>query len=443
MTTVLIFLAVLGFLVVMHELGHFVTAKLAKVKVLEFGVGFPPRLFGFTRGETTYTINALPLGGFVRMLGEEDPTDPRSFARQRPLTRLGILAAGAGVNAILPVFLLTAVFMLPQQVTVSDVTVMDVAPGSPAAEAGVQPGDFIREAQGDPLDNSTDLVSAIQARLGADMTWTIERQGESMEVRIPEVRADPPEGEGSTGIRLTDARLTLTDVTSGSTAADFGLMPGDRLLGVTNGGTGPDEIFARVLSESDFSTAVTAIREEEPDANIQAMVWRDGDIVSLAVPAAVDELSGVSVEALPEESRSQPIWQAVPSSIGQMWEILVVFRNEIGRMITGGGGLDIAGPVGIAQITGEIAGAGLSPLIMWTALLSINLAIINILPIPALDGGRITFVLLELIRGGRRLAPEKEQLVHLVGFALLITLIVVISINDIQRLLGGGSVTGG
>ena len=154
MTTIPIFLAVLGLLVVAHELGHFAVAKLAKVKVIEFGVGYPPRLWAFTRGETTYSINLLPLGGYVRMLGEEDPEHEQSFARRSALTRLAVLFAGPAMNAILPIFLLTIVFMMPQSVVETNVIVLKVAAGSPAADAGVLPGDIIRES----LDIITEWV---------------------------------------------------------------------------------------------------------------------------------------------------------------------------------------------------------------------------------------------------------------------------------------------
>ncbi len=134
--------------------------------------------------------------------------------------------------------------------------------------------------------------------------------------------------------------------------------------------------------------------------------------------------------------------EAIPGAFTQSWDILVTFRNEIGRMISGSADVQLAGPVGIAQITGQVVDAGIAPLVTWAALLSINLAIVNILPIPALDGGRITFVLLELARGGRRISPEKERAVHMAGFALLMSAIVLVTFNDIQRLVGGFSFFG-
>ena len=127
---------------------------------------------------------------------------------------------------------------------------------------------------------------------------------------------------------------------------------------------------------------------------------------------------------------------AFRASFVQIGDILLLFRNEVSRWIAGSSSIQVSGPIGIAQITGDVAESGISPLILWTALLSINLAIINLIPFPALDGGRIAFVLVEIVRGGRRLAPEKERLVHAAGFVLLIAAIFAISVNDLQRLFG-------
>ena len=428
MDTVLIFVAIILVLVVAHELGHFTVAKLSGISVLEFGVGLPPRLFAFEFGGTVYSVNLLPIGGFVRMLGEEDPTHPTSFASKGALTRLAVLVAGPAVNAVLPIALLTFALMVPHSVPVTDIVVLDVIDGSPAAEAGVQPGDFIREADGRALDNSADLVGAVHRRLGADISWVVERDGELVELRLAEVRIDPPEGQGATGILLRDARLTVESVASGSSAESVGLLAGDLFLSVAG---------ASVLSEDAPTALAAGALEAAPGESVEILVIRGGEILELSVGPPVSELSGYTVSVYPLASRSRPVWRAAGDSFVQMADILISFRNEISRLIAGSSDLGFVGPVGIAQITGEVADAGLSPLITLAALLSINLAIVNILPFPALDGGRIMFVLLELARGGRRISPGKERTAHLVGFGLLMTFILMISINDIQRLISG------
>lgn len=428
------FVVVLLILVVVHELGHFTVAKLAKVRVLEFGVGFPPRVLSREWGDTTYSLNLLPLGGFVRMIGEEDPTDPASLARRSAPIRLAVLAAGSAMNALLPLVLFTIVFMLPQDAIVTRITVLDVAGDSPAQRAGVEPGDVITHADGRRLDNSFDLQAAVQRRLGADTTWTVERRGRAIELHIAEARIDPPEGQGATGIRLADGRVTVASVAGGSAAAQAGLERGDLLLRVGSRG---------VVGSDDAQAALDAWTEDSPGEAVPIVVLRDGTLTSLTTEAEAGALDGLSVAVRPAERRSEPVWRAVPMSFRQTWDVLVIFRNEISRIVAGAASVDLVGPVGIARITSEVAGAGLSPLLMWTALLSINLAIVNILPIPALDGGRIMFVLIELARGGRRLSPERERIAHMVGFAILITGIVAVSIGDIRRIIGGESVFGG
>ncbi|MCH7656151.1 MAG: RIP metalloprotease RseP [Chloroflexi bacterium] len=430
MNGILSFVVILLVLVIVHELGHFTVAKLAKVKVLEFGVGFPPRIFSRQWGDTTYSLNLFPIGGFVRMVGEEDPTDPASLAGRSAAVRLAVMAAGSAMNALLPLLLFTVVFMLPQDAIVTRVAVLEVAPGSPAEGAGVAPGDVITHADGRRLDNSFELQAAVQRRLGADTTWTIDRGGRTIEIRIAEARIAPPEGQGATGILLADGRITVASVASGSPASRAGLLPGDLLLRVGRSG---------VVSDGATQAALDAWIEETPGEPVPIIVLRGGTLTTLTAEPEAGALGGLTLDVRPTEPRSEPVWRAVPMSFRQTWDVLVIFRNEISRIAAGASSLDLVGPVGIAQITTEIAGAGLGSLITWTALLSINLAIVNMLPIPALDGGRIMFVLIELARGGRRLAPEKERIAHMVGFAILISAIVAVSIGDIQRLISGGS----
>ena len=346
----LAFVAVLGLLVMVHELGHFVTAKRAGVKVLEFGFGFPPRLFGIKRGETEYTINLLPLGGFVKMLGEEDPTDPRSLAAQPVTTRLIVLAAGATMNAVLALVLFSASFMIPRETIQGQVVIQRVAPDSPAERAGLQPGDQIVRVAGRPINNSVDLSTKIHRNLGEEVTITVKSDRFSTRDVQVVPRFNPPAGQGATGIEI----------------------------GMRNG-----------------------------------------------YPMTV----------------SYPIWEAVPLGIDRAWEILILTKNDLASLIEKKVAPPVAGPIGIAQMTGQaVETGGLARLLEFAGLLSINLAIMNLLPIPMLDGGRIVFVLIEAVRGGRRIAPEKESLIHLAGLVMLLTLIVVISYNDIVRIVNGSNV---
>lgn len=433
LVTVGAFGGILLFLVIMHELGHFTVAKLVGVSVLEFGVGLPPKAWGIKRGNTEYTVNWLPIGGFVRMLGEENPDDPRSLAAQAAWKRLAVFAAGPGVNAVLPVLLLFIAFLVPRQVLLTDVVAVEVSAGSPAEAAGVQQGDIIREANGHEILNSTTLSGVIQTRLGADIDWVVERQGRLIDIHVDNVRVQPPAGQGATGIALTNARVTVTSIDRSSTADAAGIEPGDLFLRV--GGW-------MILRTESVAEAYDAIVAAQPEAPVIIQVLRRGRFTEMSASPMLGGLSGFTVDIRPEERRTASVQDALLGAFTQSWDILVTFRNEIGRMISGSANVELAGPVGIAQITGQVLDAGLAPLVTWAALLSINLAIINILPIPALDGGRIMFVLVELVRGGRRIAPEKERAVHMAGFALLMSVIVLVTFNDIQRLAGGFSFFG-
>ena len=270
----------------------------------------------------------------------------------------------------------------------------------------------------------------IQTRLGGDIDWVVERQGRLIDVHIDEVRVDPPAGQGATGIALTNARVTVVSVEAGSSVSAAGIQSGDLLLRVGS---------SMVLRSEDVPAAYEAAIEADPDSPVAIEVLRRGRFVELAAPSSLGGLSGFTADVTPEERRSSSVPEAFTGAFTQLWDILLTFRNVIGQMISGSADIELAGPIGIAQITGEVVDAGLAPLVTWAALLSINLALVNMLPIPALDGGRITFVLLELVRGGRRISPEKERAVHMAGFALLMTAIALVTYNDIRRLIGGWS----
>ena len=336
------FLGVLLVLVLAHELGHFITAKLSGVTVQEFGVGYPPRLVALKYRGTDYSLNLLPLGGFVKLLGEEDPQEPGSFASKRIGTRLLVLGSGPLMNALLPVVLLSASLLLSRETVVGPVHIEAVAAGSPAEAAGLQVGDILRKINDREIRNIRDVGYNIQLNLGSELAVTVQRASEAKLMRVVP-RWNPPPGQGATGITI-------------------------------------------------------------------AMPERRVEQVSLSLP------------------------DALGTGLRTSFDLLTIFKNGIYSAISARSGPAITGPIGIAQVTGEVARAGFPPLLEWAAFLSMNLAILNILPIPMLDGGRIFFVLLEWVRRGRRVSPEREGLVHLVGFVVLMGLILIVSYYDVLRI---------
>ena len=408
--TWLLIIPVLAFLIFVHELGHFLAAKRFGIKVLEFGFGFPPRLFGVRRGETIYSINAIPLGGFVRMLGEDnaagvpdspeqsrleeefnDPDAGRRFTDQTPLKRAIVLVAGSFMNFLTPVVIFTIIFLLPRDVPVGTVVINGVAPRSPAAEAGIRPGDQILAVNGERVRNHFELIDRVKSNLGTETEFNVRRGsivsglGQSPDVSVVESvsvvpRSDPPS-------------------------------------------------FQVVESVTDSQTQVSLREARRYDGQL-----RVGDTLT---QGAVGVIIGTGNVRFIKER--QPALNAVPSAVQRMWEVLTLTKNGFQDWASGGPNPGFTGPIGIAQATGEVAEIGISPLFEWVALISISLGIINILPIPALDGGKLVFVILEWVRGGKRVSPRKEGLVHVVGFAVLIGLILVVSFFDISRILSGES----
>ncbi len=454
------FVPMLLLLVVVHELGHFWSARAFGIKVLEFGVGYPPRAFGVYTGRTEtlltpatvclngvvgsiqpgqvirvlsgedadgqlvaryielreqgrsggilgslaglagfgrrpqdtqpamqstrrrlddvqtdeflrhegrvrevlpdrvvmadmiYSVNWLPLGGFVRLSGENNPAAPGSLARRGLGQRAIVLAAGSAMNALFPIVAFAIMFMVPHTEMVGgSAEITSVAPNSPAEAAGLLPGDRVVQVGNQPPGTPQELPREVRLAAGTEMTWVIERDGQTRAAQVTP-RVDPPPGQGAVGITFS----------------------------------------------------------------------------------IVDQQ---------EVRRIEPPWTAARLGVTSTWDMLTLMGREIRGWFGGGRGPELSGPIGIAQITGEVTRqGGIEGWLLVAILLSINLAVLNILPIPMLDGGRLLFVFIEWVRGGKRVPSDKEGLVHLIGFVALLALVIAISANDIMRLVRGISPLG-
>lgn len=340
-----ILLAILAFglMILVHELGHFLAAKRAGVTVHAFAVGFGPALLRFRRGETEYSLNALPLGGYVRLAGE-DPSDeagPASFRSKSVGARIGVVAAGPAMNLVLAVLLFAGAawaYGLPERVTNQ---IANLRPGWPAAEAGLQRGDRIVAINGQPVADGETMVRTIHRNAGNPLRLTVERTGETFTVTVTP-RLDPRLQVGITGI-----------------------TPG---------------VLRRSLDP--FS----------------ALAW------------------------------------GAEQTVRTTGEIALA----IGRLITTGRFFEeLAGPVGAVQLLGDAARMGFESFVFMTALFNIMIGVINLLPIPALDGGRLAFLGVEAVRR-RGIDPRREGYAHLVGFGLLMLLILALTYRDILRWVGTG-----
>ena len=435
---------ILAVLIIVHELGHFFAARLCGVKVEEFGIGIPPRVYGKERNGVIWSINAIPFGGFVRVKGEDagDMSDD-SMNSKPPLQRAFFLTAGVFMNLLLAIVLMIAVIGF-QGVPHSSVYIYNqpgsVAAGSPAAKAGWMPGDRIVRMNGETVEEIEDVATFTRSHAGEEITVIIERAGQFFETTVIP-RENPPEGEGAVGINLTDftvGNLTIEQVVSGSPAEAAGLQVGDTIT----------EINGRVVTDA-FVLDTELRRFSGYDVPIVVARGEDRLATELSVPlieGTADPLllTGLDTLEFAPIYESVPALQVIPRGFQEAWDTTVQMLSGLKQLFTSTDTLrDVSGPIGMAQATGEIVEASSLPLWVTLAqlsiLLSLNLAILNLLPFPALDGGRLVFVILEMLRGGRKIAPEKEGLVHFAGIVVLLGIMFVVAFSDIQRLIDGRS----
>lgn len=340
--SILEFVLALGVLILLHELGHFVVARLCKVDVEEFGIGFPPRAVTlFERGGTKYSLNWLPFGGFVRLKGEADPTVPGSVMNASPWKRIAITAAGPLMNLITAVILYAVIFQLIGVPVADKVLIRDVSVNSPAEQAGIRPGDLILQVNDVLIDGQQKLSDVIRAHVGEPITVVYEREGQSTTVSlIP--RANPPEGEGAMGILMTNPTTPISF---------FSALP------------------------KGLSATVDHCR---------ALLTFVGQAIRGTIPAEQGRLVGFK----------------------GMYDMYAQARSE-----------PIAGLPTIINVLG-----------FFTSI-TVSLGLLNLLPIPALDGGRIMFVLPELVLR-KRIPPEYEVWVNAISLGLLILLLLYVNLQD-------------
>jgi regulator of sigma E protease len=389
----LLIVPVLAFLIFVHELGHFTTAKLFGIKVTEFGFGFPPRIFGVPYRGTVYSLNLIPLGGFVKMVGEEDPSDPDSFARHSVLKRLVVLSAGSIMNFVLPVVIFTILLMLPHDALVGgSVLITAVAPGSPAEQAGLRGGDAILAVDGKPVISPGELVETVRGRSGQPIELSLRRASRVM------------------GLSQSPELATFDAVT------------------VTPRVSPPRLRVVDEITDPSSEVSLSDARRYNPDLEVGDTMTQGAIGVMIGL---VNRKSGTETE---------PVWSAVPNAVATIWSVLTFTWGGITEGVATRSNPGITGPVGIAHATDEVVEElGVAWIFRIAALLSVSLGVVNLLPIPALDGGRIVFVVLEFVRRGKRISPQREGLIHLVGFVVIIGLIVAITYSDIVRIVNGES----
>lgn len=331
MNTFFIALLVFGMLVFFHEFGHFLVAKLTGIKVIEFSIGFGPKLFRFKSHETSYSVRLLPLGGFVSMEGEEEESyDPRSFSNKPVLTRMGVIIAGPIMNFLLAILLISIISFFAGTAT----TKVSVVPDEPADLAGIKDGDIIYSVEGNKVNVWEEVVSIIS---------------------------------------------------------------------------------------------------QKPDENINVKVLRNSDIVSYNIKTDVEQKTNRGVIGIKAVVVKHSLRQSIKTGLNTTFWVIKMILVGLLQMLKGQAEADVVGPVGIVHIVGEAAKVGIFNVLYLAAIISINLGLFNLFPIPALDGSKIVFLGIELLKG-KPLDPDKEGLIHFIGFALLMILMVFIIIKDVRRL---------
>lgn len=362
--TILVFIVMLSVLVLIHELGHFLVAKKFGIKVEEFGLGFPPRVWGKRIGETLYSINALPIGGFVKLYGEDEAGAGRVSSGKkvtkdlhraffaRPIhQRLLVIVAGVAMNFVLAIGIITYLFTaegIPVQG--EKVTISEVTKGSPAESAGLRKGDLVQKIENVDIKNTQALITETRKHLGEEIAIQVKSQNSKVKTVRVTPRKNFPSNQGPMGVAISQ------------------------------------------------------------------------EVIFKKYPFP------------------QSLYYGTKQALNDSWQVVVGFKNVVIQISTRFNiPQDVAGPIGMAQLTGEFVRVGPTAVLGLVYMLSLSLAVLNILPIPALDGGRFFFIMIEAVTR-RKVNPKFEAYAHLVGLVLLLSFLALVSYKDILRIISGQSI---
>ncbi|MEM9624860.1 MAG: RIP metalloprotease RseP [Pseudomonadota bacterium] len=442
------FLVVLSILVFVHEYGHYIVARWCGVRVDVFSIGFGKELFGYTdKAGTRWKFSLLPLGGYVKMHGDADASsstvdqvaavDPDSFPAKNVFQRMAIIAAGPLANILFAAVALAFLFMIIGR-PFTPAMVGNVAEESPAAVAGLMPFDRVVAVDGSDIESFEELRTIERESAGVELSLTVERDGQLLDLAMTpatvtreDQRLDQSYEIGDLGIGPPLTPADVANVRQGSAAAEAGLESGDRVVAVDG---------EEIISFEDLQAIVST----SPDTALMFTVERDGSTLDVQVTPELHERDNpetgepemiglIGVErALPTLHRVGPI-TALIDGLQETWRLTALILGAVWELISGQGSTDdLGGPIRIAQITGELTKDGLFPAVMFTVMLSINLGLINLFPIPVLDGGHLVMLFIELVRG-KPLNERSQEIAFRFGLALVLTLMVFATLQDLSR----------
>ena len=429
MTTILSFLFILGVLVFVHELGHFLVARWHGVRVITFSLGFGPKLLKFQRGDTEYCVSAFPLGGYVKLAGEtvEDSRtgSPDEFLSKSKWVRFQVYIAGPVMNLLLAIIVLAGVLSQGADVPLygsSAPVVGGVTEGSPAAQLGLRPGDLIVSVDGEPVPTWDDLYMAVVSKANRELPLVVRRDNQNLELRITPDAVGRYE-LGDLGL-VPVLRPQIVQVTAGP-AERAGFQSGDVLLAVDGErGLSREQIIERIQASA-----------EQP---VQFTVEREGRELELtATPEGPEGAALIGVSLSDREMRrvDPTILEATRMSLEQNWENTVLIGQTLRGLFTRETPVaQLMGPVAIADMSGTAASIGWVAVFNLMAMISLNLGLLNLMPIPVLDGGHIAILAVEGL-ARRDISMRVKERILMAGVALIMLLMVTVIYNDIARLL--------
>jgi regulator of sigma E protease len=444
-------LVALGALIFIHELGHFLVAKAMGVGVERFSLGFGPRIFSFRRGETEYCVSIVPLGGYVKMTGEEahgedaihpavaePPADPaKSFAAKPLWARALIVFAGPGMNFVLAAAIFSIVFAAVG-VPVLEPTIGRVTPDSAAAQGGLRPRDRVVAIDGKPVEHWGEIEEAVVRSNGRPLAFIISRDGTRQDAAVTprKVEAKTPFNEKTEAWSI-GARPYLPpvvgEVRPGMPAAEAGLQPRDRVVALNGEPIETWDELAEMISTRANQTLTLRVERSGSRMDLTVTPRLEVERDALGNETPVGRI-GIATATSQSFKRSDPL-TALVRGVARTWDVTAITVVSIWKLVTGTiPASNIGGPLQISMVAGQQAQQGLVSYAFFVALISVNLAILNLLPVPMLDGGHLLFFAIEGVLG-RPLSLRKREIAQQIGLALLLLLMVFALFNDLTRLL--------
>jgi regulator of sigma E protease len=421
-TDILSFVVALSILVFVHELGHFLVAKRAGIKVERFSVGYPPKLISFQWGETEYCLSAIPFGGYVKVAGmadvgsDEVTGEPWEFPSKSIWVRMAVIAAGPAMNFLFAFAVFAVLFFAYGMETVIS-TSIDPGKDTVAASAGLRKWDRVVGVDDNPVTNIHEFEAALNVAAGQGMRVDVDRDGQILSFVLP------PSSQERYGLTYL-LSSAVGAVVEGTPAEEVGLQEGDRITSVAGVPVRSwDDMREEISSYPDQTVLLTWIRNDRP-------------METPITPAArsVGDSTVGQIGIRPYTTVQVGLGEAIRMSAGSVYSSSRLILDFIGGIFREDRYKELGGPIRIAMLAGETAKLGLRSFLSFLALLSVNLAVLNLLPIPVLDGGHLTFLTLEAVMR-RPLSVRQREFFQQIGLVLILGIMVLVTFNDIQQIV--------